>query len=265
MAATGDTNAEFWKSDAAVQHWLTDVDERERERLPQWQLMAELLPFAEQEAFTFLDLGAGTGGAARIVLARYPRSSAILADFSPQMMTEAASVMRRFEGRWEYVELDLMAGAWPASIPSAVDAVVTSQCVHHLPDERKRSLFVEIRERLVPGGWYVNLDPVSAVDPLVEAAWQRANDSADPEAAGQRDHRTSEEQARHENHVRYIAPLDRQLDFLRSAGFEAVDVYWKQLDYVIFAGSRPSSSGPLVIDDEDVARGTGRHVSRPEP
>ena len=47
--------------------------------------MAALLPFTEQDAFTFLDLGAGTGAASRAILDVYPRSTAILADFSAAM------------------------------------------------------------------------------------------------------------------------------------------------------------------------------------
>jgi hypothetical protein len=31
-----------------------------------------------------------------------------------------------------------------------------------------------------------------------------------------------------------------QLGFLKSAGFEAVDLYWKKLDYVIYGGKRPA-------------------------
>jgi hypothetical protein len=111
-------------------------------------------------------------------------------------------------------------------------------CVHHLPDERKQGLFAEIFDRLVPGGWYLNYDPVRAEDPVVEAAWERVNDH-DPEAEHQRLHRTPAEQARYDNHVRYIIPLAQQLDYLRSAGFGGIDVYWKQLDYVIYGGCRP--------------------------
>jgi hypothetical protein len=33
--------------------------------------------------------------------------------------------------------------------------------------------------------------------------------------------------------------LDTQLGYLRAAGFVAVDTYWKQLDYVIYGGSKP--------------------------
>jgi hypothetical protein len=39
-----------------------------------------------------------------------------------------------------------------------------------------------------------------------------------------------------------MIPLGPQLGFLRAAGFEAVDVYWKRLDYVIYGGRRPLAS-----------------------
>ena len=72
------------------------------------------------------------------------------------------------------------------SRPAALDAVVTSMCVHHLTDGRKQSLFTEIFDHLALGGWYLNYDPVRAEDPLVEATWQRVNDREDPETAARR-------------------------------------------------------------------------------
>lgn len=36
-----------------------------------------------------------------------------------------------------------------------------------------------------------------------------------------------------------MIPLARQLEYLRSAGFAGIDVYWKRLDYVIYGGCRP--------------------------
>jgi tRNA (cmo5U34)-methyltransferase len=233
-----DTNAAVWKSDAAVQQWLVGMDERERKRADQFALMAHLLPFTAADAFVVLDLGAGTGAAARAILAMYPRAEAILADFSPQMMGEGERVMRPFAGRYRYVAMDLLSPTWPGEIPERVDAVVTSQCVHHLPDARKRALFAEIHGRLAPGGWYVNFDPIKALDPAVEETWQRVNDALEPGAKYAREHRTPEQELRWQNHVRYITDVERQLGWLREAGFEAVDVYWKQLDYAIFAGRR---------------------------
>jgi len=239
-AASGDTNATVWKSAATAEQWAAGSDTRERRLAERMAFVARLLPFADEAAFTFVDLGAGTGAAARAVLTAYPQSQAILAEFSPQMISEGARAMASFAGRYHYVEFDMTGSQWPTAIPRPVDAVITAQCVHHLPDDRKQGLFGEIFARLAAGGWFVNFDPVRAVDPSVEATWQRVNDRLDPSARDVREHHSPSQKLRYENHVRYMSDLDRQLAYLRDAGFAAVDVYWKQLDYVIYAGCRPA-------------------------
>ena len=64
------TNAAVWKSAENVAKWVATADERERGRASARRLLAELLPFAEDDTFTFVDLGAGTGAAARVLLDR---------------------------------------------------------------------------------------------------------------------------------------------------------------------------------------------------
>jgi tRNA (cmo5U34)-methyltransferase len=241
MDDSADTNAAIWHSAEAVQAWSAEAGRKEQARAAHRHFMASLLPFAPGAAFTFLDLGAGTGAASRTILAEHPGAAAILADYSAEMMRAGEREMQPFAGRYRYVEFDMSGGdPWPAAIPAALDAVITSLCVHHLPDERKQALFAEIFARLAPGGWYLNYDPVSAPDPVVEATWERVNDAGDPEAAARRANRTPLEQARWDNHVRYIVPLGPQLEYLRSAGFEGIDVYWKQLEHVIYGGRRPA-------------------------
>ncbi len=237
---TGDSNDAVFRTDAGVASFLSSVAAREPRRAAQRRLVAELLPFADDETFTFVDLGAGTGAAARAVLDRYPSAFAVLADYSSQMMEEATRALAPYEGRYRYVEHDLTGDSWPSGIPDEVPAVITSLCVHHLPDERKQALFARIFSRLAPGGWYIDFDAVSTEDPLVAEAWQRVDDREDPDAAEHRGHQSREERLRHENHVRHMIPLERQLGYLRAAGFEGIDVYWKQLDYVIYGGRRPA-------------------------
>lgn len=241
MVDSVESNAAVWKSEAHVAQWVATADERERGRAWARRMLSDLLPFDEADAFTFVDLGAGTGAAARAVLDRYPASSAVLADYSPQMMEEGRRALAPYAGRYRYVELDLAAGRWPDELAGGQEVVISSLCVHHLPDDRKQGLFSEILTRLAPGAWYLNYDPVAAEDPAVEAAWTRVVDRRDPEAAAKRMRRSPEDQARWENHVRHISPLDLQLGFLRTAGFEAVDAYWKELDHAIFGGRRPIS------------------------
>lgn len=234
-----DANEEVWKSDQMVAAWVAGTEDRERRRSELRRLMADLLPFADDEPFTFVDLGAGTGAATRAVLDRFSRAHAVLAEYSPQMIAEGERALSAYAGRFAYVEFDLSSGDWPVEVPDAVDAMISSLSVHHLPDPRKQELFAQIWRRLVPGGWYLNYDPVTSDDAVVASAWERAGDRQDPEAAEKRHHRSKEEQLRYENHVRFIVPLARQLDFLRAAGFEGIDVYWKQLDHVIYGGRRP--------------------------
>ena len=234
-----DTNEAIWKSDIGVSFWKSTAQDRERRRGAHRALMAELLPFEADEAFTFVDLGAGTGAAARIVMDRFPRSRAFLADYSQQMMAQGEIELAPYAGRYEYVEFDLKRDdAWPAEVPAQVDAVISSMAIHHLADDRKRRLLREILDRLVPGGWFLNYDPVTTADPVVQAAWHRVEDRRDPAAAHKRRVRTPEEQSRWENHVRHIIPLEPQVAFLREAGFEGVDVYWRELDYAIYGGRR---------------------------
>lgn len=242
MPDSADANAAIWKSEEAISQWVATAEDRERRRALPRGLMAELLPFAGDEQFTFVDLGAGTGAAAQAVLIRYPGATAVLADYSPHMMAAGLQALAPFEGRYRYVELDLATGDWPEELAGGVDAAISSLCVHHLTDERKQQLFTEVLEHLVLGGWYFNYDPVAADDPVVEATWQRVEDQRNPGAAHKRAHRTPEEQQRWENHVRHISPLARQLAYLRAAGFDGVDVYWKELDHVIYGGRRPPAT-----------------------
>ena len=242
MTNSVESNAAVWKSDESVAEWVARAGERERRRVWPRQLTAELLPFGDEERFTFVDLGAGTGAAARAVLARYPASTAVLADYSPQMMEEGRKALAEYEGRYRYVELDLASGRWPEDLDrGGLGAVISSLCVHHLPDDRKQGLFQEVFERLAPGAWYLNYDPLRAEDPAVESAWERVVDALDPEVAARRANHSPEERARWDNHVRHIIPLAPQLDMLRAAGFEAVDAYWKELDHAIFGGRRPAA------------------------
>ena len=65
MDHSHDTNAAIWHSEEAVQAWAAEAQAQERHRAEHRRFMAALLPFGPQEAFTFLDLGAGTGAASR--------------------------------------------------------------------------------------------------------------------------------------------------------------------------------------------------------
>jgi len=64
MSETEDTNAAVWKSELGVSFWKSRESDRAARVAQRRILMAELLPFAVDEPFTFVDLGSGTGAAA---------------------------------------------------------------------------------------------------------------------------------------------------------------------------------------------------------
>jgi tRNA (cmo5U34)-methyltransferase len=235
-----DTNAAIWKSEEVARTFAAQSEQREQQRREQLTLVARLLPFRPDDAFTFLDMGAGTGAASRAILAEYPKATAILAEYSPQMAAEGARTMTPYAGRFRYVELDMLAPDWQLIGSAPMDAAVSALSIHHLPDDNKRAMFADIFARLRPGGWYLNYDPIRAPDDALESIWQRVNDRYDPQAPHLREHRTEQEQARYENHIRYMIPLQPQVEWLRAAGFKNVDVYWKRLDWVIYGGSKPT-------------------------
>lgn len=241
MVDDPDTNAAIWKSPEVARTFAAEQGQREGRRRDQLQLMARLLPFGADEEFSFVDLGAGTGAASRAFLDEYPRARATLAEYSPQMTAEGERLMAAYAGRFRYVEFDMLSGDWACFDAERFNAAVSSLSIHHLPDARKQGIFRELFDRLEPGGWYVNFDPVKAPDEEVEAIWQRVNDHYDPEAAHKRNHRSDQELARYHNHVRFQTTLEPQLAWLRDAGFRGVDAFWKRLDYVIYGGYKPAA------------------------
>ena len=88
MSETIQSNDAVWRNDQTVSAWVARTGERERGRVLARQMMAELLPFESEDSFTFVDLGAGTGAASRVVLEHFPNARGVLADYSAQMIEE---------------------------------------------------------------------------------------------------------------------------------------------------------------------------------
>jgi tRNA (cmo5U34)-methyltransferase len=187
----------------------------------------------------FVDLGCGAGAVSEVVLGHLPDAQGVLVDFSEPMLARASVNLADFDGRWQAVRGDLNDPAWREALPPGrYDAIVSGLAIHHLPPERKRTLFAEVLELLEPGGLFVNMDYVAVDGPLRGLFDEQmlANAvRAERESGG----------TRHEHEVDLEDDDDRpdtvedQLRWLRDAGFEQVEVHFKWAEAAIYGGSRP--------------------------
>jgi tRNA (cmo5U34)-methyltransferase len=121
---------------------------------------------------------------------------------------------------------------------------VSGLAIHHLADERKRQLYLELFDLLAPGGIFLN-DDIVAAPPLLKDRFGSImhRDIQDQERAILGISRSIEEIQAEMNerlciapHHGHIAPLRAQLVWLEEAGFKSVDCFWKYLDLAIFGG-----------------------------
>lgn len=182
------------------------------------------------------------------VLARYPEAEATLVDFSEPMLEEARSRFRDAADRVRIVRADLMESKWVAALgkDARYDLVVSRQAIHHLTDTRKRGLYREVFGLLKAGGLFLNLDHVSSPTQWVEAMFEdwlidrlyESRRAKDPEVSRRQ---VAKEYRNRADHVANIlAPVEVQLRWLREAGFQDVDCFYKAFEFALFGGRRAS-------------------------
>lgn len=163
-------------------------------------VLMELLPSRLRRV-----LDVGTGDGRLIALIRDARSSveAVGVDFSEPMLAVARE---RFGGEAWFVEHDL---SRPLPDLGTFDAIVSSFAIHHLPDERKRSLYAELYEILEPGGVFLNLEHVASATPTLNAEFMQAIGIEEDDPSNR------------------LVLVEPQLEWLRAIGYDDVDCMWK--------------------------------------
>src|SRR5215210_7600936 len=139
--------------------------------------------------------------------AKMPNIEAIALDISPTMI-KAARDHFADDPTVKIIEHDL---SQPLPDLDYFDAVVSSFAIHYLKHERKRSLYEEVYDMLIPAGVFCNLEHVAS--PSVELHICFLN------AIGY----TPEK----EDKANRLLPMETQLGWLRGLGFVEVDCYWK--------------------------------------
>jgi tRNA (cmo5U34)-methyltransferase len=226
-------HANLWRTLEHARDWIARMDREPRDRTEELQLIVNLLPFKKDTALQVLELGAGHGALTAHVLDGFPSARVLALDLSPVMVEEGPRRLARFADRVGYRQWDLEEPGWPDASDGPFDAIVSSLAIHHLHRQRTAELAQQLFERLKPGGVFLNLDYVAPASESLAHRYEHAQGSS---AAGD-DHQ-------HGGHGHNLAgghatdTVFDQLDDLRAAGFEDVDVFWKKLGLALFGGTR---------------------------
>jgi tRNA (cmo5U34)-methyltransferase len=229
--------------------------------VPQRQdMMAALVaavPFGPEEPVKILELGSGEGLLAEALLNHFPHATLTALDGSESMRQEATARLRDYGDRARVAAFDVAALDWWDRM-FGVDVVVSSLCLHHLNDARKRYLYKAAADRLSPRGALLMAD---LVDPQAPALRRLAADGWDAAARRQAAALGAPELferfvAERWNHFRFPDPSDQpaallhHFMWLRHAGFAAVDCVWMEAGHAVFGGFKQvEASAPRLPAD----------------
>jgi len=187
-------------------------------RLDGYAALLEFLPAAPRRV---LDLGTGDGELLARIRDVHPDAEGVAVDFSAEMLGRARA---RFA---DDPAVTVVAHDLDDPLPASwgtFDAVVSSFAIHHLDDARKRALYGEVYEHLVPGGVFCNLEHVASPTPELHEAFLAALGSSID-----RDDPSNK-----------LLDVATQLAWLRAIGFEQVDCHWKWREMALLAGVKPA-------------------------
>ena len=191
----------------------------------------DLLDLREQPVQRVLDLGAGTGLMSAAVLDRHPDAKVVLLDGAAEMLEQARARLPT------HAITTVLADLRDPLPQGPFDAVVSALAIHHLEDADKRDLFTRIRHVLRPRGAFVNAEHVTGPNPWLagtyRAMWTdacRAAGAAEEEIAG----------ALERMEMDRSLDIATQLDWMRAAGLEDCDCFFKHLHFAVLAGWRAS-------------------------
>ncbi|MEO8259215.1 MAG: class I SAM-dependent methyltransferase [Acidobacteriota bacterium] len=223
----------------------------------QQEMIATLVaaaPFAADDAIRIVDIGAGAGHLADVLLECFPRATLLALDGSESMRQAITARTAGVGDRIQVRDFALDALDW-WDVMHGADLVVSSLCLHHLNDAKKQYLYKAIAERLTKRGALLIAD---LIEPAHAAVRRVAADSWDVSARAQAGAAGAPERLAafvesQWNHYRFPDPKDRpaalfhHLVWLKHAGFTSVDCCWLYAGHAVYGGYQ--SAGEPAADD----------------
>lgn len=238
-----------WQNPTDVQDWIEERTARNPLRAEHLTLVLELLAVLQPDGQRILDLGCGDGLVAALLLDRFPAATLTGVDGSPPMLDRARERLAPYPGRW-ILRQSAMEALDTLDLPAAsFDAAIGVQSIHHLNGEEKQALFHTVARLLRPGGLFLLADRVrlaaAGLFPYHLALWNRlqAQHEMHPAPDG---YNYATHLAASQARADQPDTVEEQMDWLRAAGFGAVDCFYRYVQRAIFGGlNGPADEPPL--------------------
>jgi tRNA (cmo5U34)-methyltransferase len=209
-------------------------------------MVLRMIQYPSDAANRVLDIGAGYGALAGALLRERPKATALCLDASAAMLKLGEERNPDLKTRMTFVQGSLESPDWLNAVEGAFDAVISSRALHHFTEnQRRRYIFKEVFPLVRPGGCFINADNVRGPTRSLSQRYKTARDSyLDLFVRESSGGKTNLAEVKAASPSTYHGPhnngyLEEELAWLREAGFEDVDCFWKLGMAVVYGGFRP--------------------------
>ncbi len=246
ISASSTTDASWqqtWGNQEFIERWASKGGWQAPIREVQTAMVLRMIPQPIDAPIRILDIGAGYGALAIAVLNERPNATAVCLDASEAMLKLGQERNAHLMDRMNFIQASLEVPDWVSSVDGKFDAVISARALHHFTEhQRRRFIFKEVFGLMREGGCFINADNVRAPSKSLTERYRGARDEYLDRFV-----RQSTGGASNLAEVRAAAPstyhgphnngyLEEELAWLREAGFDDVDCFWKFTTAVVYGG-----------------------------
>jgi tRNA (cmo5U34)-methyltransferase len=232
-----------WGNHEFIEHWANKGGWQAPIREIQVAMVLRMIPHPLDAPMRVLDIGAGYGALAGAVLNERANATAVCLDASEAMLKLGNERNKDLKDRISFIQGSLENPDWLKSVNGTFDAVISSRALHHFTEnQRRRYIFREVFDLVGKGGCFINADNVRAATKSLGERYRRARDEyLDRRVRESTDGKTNLAEVRAATPSSYHGPhnngyLEEELAWLKEAGFEDVDCFWKFTTMVVYGG-----------------------------
>ena len=192
-------------------------------------IMEKLIPFESEQRLKMLDLGAGPGVLAEVVLKNFSKAEVVVFDLTEKMLEACKKRLAPFQDRLTVVQGDFKTD----SLGTGYDLVMAGLSLQHLDHAERRDIYKDIYNSLKPGGMYlareIVVDPSTYVTDWHYRLWREfMRTQGEDDALWYEKHRAKD----------HPATIEQNLSWLSEAGFVHAVCHWRYFNFAILTAQK---------------------------